>query len=165
MLPWGFINQPWCLSLSFCIDWPSSSSPVGAPPHYSISHFLSPVSWCSPLNLPHTNMCSLYTFLGLVLLWDWFSWLFSIWTFWIVILCQLHTKILSCYAGFFLTWLCPVLCGRGPVCQLFLSKLNPIQKVLSCECVSCRVLPLFSSSCQVLRWSFLPIWSCCCAGW
>lgn len=99
-------------------------------------------------------MCSLYTFLGLILLWDWFSWLFSICIFWIVILYQLHTKILSCYAGFFLTWLFPVLCGRDPVRHLFLSKLNPIQKVLSCECVSCRVLPLFSSSCQVLRWSF-----------
>lgn len=164
MLPWGFINQPWCLSLSFCIDWPSSSSLVGALPQYSISHFLSPVSWCSPLNLLHTNMCSLYTFLGLVLLWDWFSWLFSICIFWIVILYQLHQdSLLLCR---FLPYLIvSSAVWKRPSSHLFLSKLNPIQKVLSCECVSCRVLPLFSSSCQVLRWSVLPIWSCCCAGW
>lgn len=72
------------------LHWLTFLPLVGAPPQYSISHFLSPVSWCSPLNLLHTNMCSLYTFLGLVLLWDCI--------FWIVILYQLHQdSLLLCW--------------------------------------------------------------------
>lgn len=57
MLSWGFIRQPCCFSLLlllFCVgNLPSSS--VQATPHFSVSHFISSVSYYSSPNHPSTT--------------------------------------------------------------------------------------------------------------